>query len=63
MTGETVGNSAKGKKLRVRIVSDGKEVKAKPFVQEIVAKTVLGLIAVLRGAENPQRLEITIERS
>ncbi len=63
MTGETVGNSTDGKKLRVRIVSDGNEIKAKPFVQEIVAKTVLGLVGVLKGAEDPKRLEIIIERS
>ena len=58
-----MGNSNDGKKLRLRIVADGNEIKAKPFVQEIVAKTVLGLMAVLRGAEDPKRLEITIERS
>ncbi len=52
-----------GEKLKVRIVSDGAVLKAKPFVQEIVAKTVLGLLGVLKGAEDPKRLEITIERS
>ena len=46
---------------RVRILADGKKLPAKGFVQDIVANTVLGLTATLKGVEGAKRLEIIIE--
>lgn len=48
--------------VRVRILADGQELKAKPFVQQIVASTVQGLLQELKGMDQPRRLEIIIER-
>ncbi|MEW5911737.1 MAG: hypothetical protein AB1814_04225 [Thermodesulfobacteriota bacterium] len=50
------------RQIRVRILADGQELKAKPFVQQLVASTVQGLLQELKGMDQPRRLEIIIER-
>lgn len=57
-----MSQSASGEKTRIRILADGRELKAKPFVQQIVASTIQGLLSELKGVEAPRRLEIIIER-
>jgi hypothetical protein len=55
-------NQKRESQARVRILADGQELKAKPFVQQIVASTMQGLLKELKGVEEPRRLEIIIER-
>lgn len=45
----------------VNLRVNGKEIKIKNFVREIISKTVLGMISSLRGVENPKRVEIKIK--
>ena len=55
-------NQKREVQTRVHILADGQEVKAKPFVQQIVASTVQGLLKELKGVQEPRRLEIIVER-
>ena len=43
------------------ILADGKPIKAKAFVKDIIANSLHGLLAPLKGIEGVRRLEIIIE--
>lgn len=43
------------------ILADGKPIKAKAFVKDIIANSLHGLLAPLKGTEGARRLEIIIE--
>lgn len=47
---------------RVSLVVDGKNVPLNPFVESIIASTVLGLTSVLRGVKNPRTIRVTVAR-
>jgi len=48
-------------KRRITVLADGKPLPAKPFVQDILANSLHGLLGPLKGAEGAARLEIIIE--
>ena len=45
----------------VRLTVDGRKVPMLPFVRDIIAKTVRGLISTLKSCDNPDRIEIVIK--
>ena len=48
-------------RLSLTILADGKPIKAKAFVRDIIANSLHGLLAPLKGTEGARRLEIIIE--
>jgi len=44
----------------VQLKVNGKDVRIKGFVQDILAKAILGMISTLRGTEKPKEVEIRI---
>ncbi|MCF8041649.1 MAG: hypothetical protein K9K65_18325 [Desulfarculaceae bacterium] len=48
-------------RLSLTILADGKPIKAKAFVRDIIANSLHGLLAPLKGVEGARRLEIIIE--
>jgi hypothetical protein len=50
------------KKLRAELAVNNASVKLNPFVEEFLARTVVGAVSSLRGAENVQNLELHLER-
>ncbi|MFP4148066.1 MAG: molybdopterin-guanine dinucleotide biosynthesis protein B [Nitriliruptoraceae bacterium] len=47
---------------RASLHADGREVPLRGFAQSVVASTVRGLTAALRGVDDPDRLELRLER-
>lgn len=46
----------------VEVYVDGTRLGMAPFVKQIVAGTILGLITNLKGAENAREIEIRLRR-
>jgi hypothetical protein len=55
-----IGVSVNGNKATVSVNSD--KVPLNEFAAAIVSSTVRGLVSSLKGAENPQKIQIGIER-
>lgn len=52
----------KGNKTEeVTLKIDGRRIPLSPFVKRFLMRTIKGMISSLKGAENPQRLEIKID--
>lgn len=45
----------------VQLKVNGKDIRIKGFVQDILAKAILGMISTLRGTEKPKEVEIRIK--
>lgn len=45
----------------VQLKVNGKDVRIKKFVQDMLARTILGMISTLRGTEEPKEVEIRIK--
>jgi molybdopterin-guanine dinucleotide biosynthesis protein B len=45
----------------VQLKVNGKDIRVKNFVQDILAKAILGMISTLRGTEKPKEVEIRIK--
>ena len=50
------------RKLNADLVVNNQSIELNPFAQEFLARTVLGGISSLRGAENIRDLELYLER-
>lgn len=46
---------------QVQLKVNGKDIRIKGFVQDILAKAILGMISALRGTEKPEEVEIRIK--
>lgn len=46
----------------VKLVVNGREVPIKGFVQDFIAKTVLGMVSSLKGVEEPRTVKLIIEK-
>lgn len=46
---------------QVQLKVNGKDIRIKGFVQDILAKAILGMISTLRGTEKPKEVEIRIK--
>ena len=53
--------AAWGQRRSLTILADGQPLKAKAFVNDIIANSLHGLLAPLKGAQGARRLEILIE--
>lgn len=53
--------AARTPRRSITILADGQPLKAKAFVGDIIANSLHGLLAPLKGAEGARRLEIIIE--
>jgi len=51
-----------GKNLRAELVVNKASVELNPFTEEFLARTVVGAVSSLKGAENIQDLELYLER-
>lgn len=54
-------SAARAQRRTLTILADGQPLKAKAFVRDIIANSLHGLLAPLKGAEGARRLEIIIE--
>ncbi|MBS7619355.1 molybdopterin-guanine dinucleotide biosynthesis protein B [Candidatus Bathyarchaeota archaeon] len=45
----------------VKLIVNGKEIPIKGFVQDFIARTVLGMVSSLKGVEEPKRIELLIK--
>jgi molybdopterin-guanine dinucleotide biosynthesis protein B len=50
-------------KEEVSLYIDGSPVTLIPFAKQLIASTLRGLVAPLRGVENPQRLEVQVKQN
>ena len=50
------------KKLGTELAVNNVSVELNPFIEEFLARTVVGAVSSLRGAENIQDLELYLER-
>ena len=50
------------KKLGTELAVNNVSVELNPFIEEFLARTVVGVVSSLRGAENIQDLELYLER-
>lgn len=48
------------RKRRVSLVVNGKKIKIKDFVEDILASTIKGMVSELRDCENPRNIRIVI---
>jgi hypothetical protein len=46
----------------VELVVDGRPLSLAPFVRQILASTILGMVSTLKGAENAQEVSIRVRR-
>lgn len=46
----------------VQLKVNGKDIRIKGFIQDILAKAILGMVSTLRGAENPKEIDIKIAK-
>ncbi len=46
----------------VELVVDGRPLPLAPFVRQILASTILGMVSTLKGAENAQEVSIRVRR-
>ncbi|NWF77257.1 MAG: hypothetical protein HXY36_01465 [Chloroflexi bacterium] len=51
-----------GKNLRAELVVNKVSIELNPFAEEFLARTVVGAVSSLKGAENIQDLELHLER-
>ena len=49
------------KKIDLTLKVDGQDIPIGHFVEEIVSGGILGMVSTLKGVEDPQKIEITIE--
>ena len=59
--GEIPLPDSRGFPTPVQLKVNGKDVRIKKFVQDILAKAILGMISTLRGTEKPKEVEIRIK--
>ena len=45
----------------VKLIVNGRDIPVKGFVQDFMARTVLGMISSLKGVEKPKRIELLIK--
>ena len=55
--------SKKSEKFKITLIIDGKRVPTNYFVKEMIGGGVEGMVGVLKGVENPQKIELTVERT
>jgi hypothetical protein len=48
--------------LELAVKVDGKSLEMLPFVQEMVAATVLAVVGTLKGAEQAREIQVTVRR-
>ena len=48
------------RKYDMRLEVNGKEVRIKDFVQEVISGAVVGMVGSLKGIDEPQTIELTI---
>jgi hypothetical protein len=46
----------------VELVVNGRPLSLAPFVRQILASTILGMVSTLKGAENAQEVSIRVRR-
>ena len=51
------------KEDRIELKVDGERIYLKPFVEEILTRTIMGMVTTLKGCEQATKVEITIRRS
>lgn len=49
------------KQIDMTLVVDGQDIPIGRFVEEIVSAGILGMVGSLKGVEDPEKIEITIE--
>lgn len=59
--GEKVSKCVYMNEENVKLIVNGKEIPIKGFVQDFIAKTVLGMVSSLKGVEEPKRIELLIK--
>ncbi len=47
---------------QVELVVDGRPLPLAPFVRQIIAATVFGLVGALKGGENAREIRLTLRR-
>jgi hypothetical protein len=45
----------------IEIVVDGKKVVMKKFVQDMIKKSIVGMVTTLKGCEDPDEIKIRIK--
>jgi len=48
--------------FELEVVVNGASLRMAPFVQQIIAATLTGLIGTLKGAENPREIQVRLRR-
>ncbi|HXG42155.1 MAG TPA: hypothetical protein VNL95_05450 [Dehalococcoidia bacterium] len=46
----------------VELTVDGRQLPLAPFVRQIIASTVFGLVGALKGGENAREVKLTLRR-
>ena len=54
------GGDAVAKTVSLEV--NGDEIRINPFVKGILSRIVLGVVASLKGVENPEKIVIRVER-
>lgn len=56
------GISFSGKQLRAELRMDGRAIELNSFTEQVVARTVVGAISCLKGAETIDNLELSLKQ-
>jgi hypothetical protein len=47
--------------VKMLLKVDGNEIDIGPFVQRIISSAIVGMVAALKGVDEPKRIEIAID--